>query len=156
MGRFIFLSSGWLVVFLSLSGTGADEGCLPGWSLYEGHCYKFFFIFKTWENAEKFCQEQSNGKNLASIEWLGKANFVAELVSQALTKTKYHVWIGLRREDEKQQCSSFWTDGSSVSYENVIRYTKCVGLNKNTGHRTWIALHCGDNYPFVCMSRLPH
>nr|UMK70481.1 C-type lectin 9 [Bitis atropos] len=155
MGRFIFLSSGLLVVFLSLSGTGADQGCLPDWSLYEGHCYKVFKLLKTWDDAEKFCQEQSNGKNLASIEWLGKANFVAELVSQALTNAKYHVWIGLSREDEKQQCSSHWTDGSSVSYENVIKYTKCVGLEKKSGYRTWVTLPCGHRNPFVCMSRLP-
>nr|P81798.1 RecName: Full=Snaclec multactivase regulatory subunit [Echis multisquamatus] len=28
--------------------------CLPGWSVYEGRCYKVFNQ-KTWKAAEKFC-----------------------------------------------------------------------------------------------------
>ncbi|KAM3832800.1 snaclec A13 [Vipera latastei] len=154
MGRFISVRFGLLVVFLSLSGTGADQDCLPGWSFYEGHCYKVFKEQKTWEDAENFCQKQSNGKHLATIEWLGKANFVAELVT--LTKPETHVWIGLRVEDQRQQCSSHWTDGSAVSYENVVYNTRCFGLNKDTGYRTWVALRCELDYNFICMSQVPH
>nr|B4XSY7.1 RecName: Full=Snaclec A12; AltName: Full=C-type lectin A12; Flags: Precursor [Macrovipera lebetina]ABW82659.1 c-type lectin [Macrovipera lebetina] len=153
MGRSISVSFGLLVVFLSLSGTGADQDCLPGWSFYEGHCYKVFNVKKTWEDAEKFCQKQSNGKHLATIEWLGKANFVAELVT--LMKLETHVWIGLRVEDKRQQCSSHWTDGSAVSYENVVHNTKCFGLDQKTGYRTWVALRCELAYHFICMSRVP-
>nr|P0DJL4.1 RecName: Full=Snaclec VP12 subunit A [Daboia palaestinae] len=107
-----------------------DQDCLPGWSFYEGNCYKAFDEPKSWVDAEKFCQKQSNGKHLASIEGLGKANFVAKLVSEDQSETlrepQIHVWIGLRDQSERQQCSSHWTDGSAVSYE------------------------CGLAYPFIC------
>ncbi|KAM3832797.1 snaclec VP12 subunit A [Vipera latastei] len=156
MGRFIFITFGLLVVFLSLSGTGADQDCLPGWSFYEGNCYKAFDEPKSWVDAEKFCQKQSNGKHLASIEGLGKANFVAKLVSETLREPQIHVWIGLRDQSERQQCSSHWTDGSAVSYEKVVRFTKCFGLNKKTDYRTWVGLRCGLAYPFICMSQVPH
>nr|UMK70473.1 C-type lectin 1 [Bitis atropos] len=156
MGRLIFLSSALLVVFLSLSGTGADEGCLPDWSSHEGHCYKVFKLLKTWDDAEKFCRAQLNTAQLVSIENGEEADFVAKLVSGTLTKSLYHAWIGLRDESKRQQCSPQWIDGSSVSYEHVIKYTKCFGLNEDTGYRTWVALPCGKGYPFVCKSRIPH
>nr|BBN67125.1 bitiscetin-3 subunit alpha [Bitis arietans] len=156
MGRFIFLSSGLLVVFLSLRGTGADEGCLPDWSSRVEHCYKVFKERKTWEDAEKFCVENSG--HLASIEGKEEADFVAQLLSQALKKSKYdyNVWIGLRDESKTQQCSPQWTDGSLTFYENLDEPTKCFGLGEHTGYRTWTDLPCGQKNPFICKSRLPH
>nr|UMK70474.1 C-type lectin 2 [Bitis atropos] len=156
MGRFIFIGFGLLVLFLSLSGTGADQGCLPDWSSHEGHCYKVFKLFKNWDDAEKFCRAQLKGAHLISIESVEEADFVTKLVSRTLRKTKYDVWIGLRDESERQQCSPQWTDGTLACYENVIRYTKCFGLEKETGYRTWVAFPCGDENPFVCKSRIPH
>nr|UMW88273.1 C-type lectin [Vipera transcaucasiana] len=153
MGRFISVSFGLLVVFLALSGTGAD--CPSDWSSHEGHCYKVFNVKKNWTDAEKFCTQQANGWHLASIESVEEANFVAELVSQTLTKSQSHVWIGLRNQSKSQQCSSHWTDGSAVSYENVYN-TKCFGLNENTGYRNWVTLRCRLAYPFICKSRVPH
>nr|UMW88226.1 C-type lectin [Pseudocerastes urarachnoides]UMW88227.1 C-type lectin [Pseudocerastes urarachnoides] len=154
MGRFISVSFGLLVVFLSLSRTGAD--CPSDWSSHEGHCYKVFKLLKTWEDAEKFCTQQENGWHLASIESVEEAEFLAQLISETLTKSKYHAWIGLRDQSERQQCSSHWTDGSAVSYETVTKYTKCFGLNKETNYREWVTLPCGDKNPFICKSWVPH
>nr|UMK70475.1 C-type lectin 3 [Bitis atropos] len=156
MGRFIFLSSGLLVVFLSLSGTGAGEDCPSDWSSHEGHCYKVFKLFKNWDDAEKFCRKQLKAAHLVSIESKEEADFVAELVSRTLRKAKYDVWIGLRDDDKKQHCSSHWTDGSSVSYENVVGERVCYVLEKETGYRTWVALQCWNDHPFVCKSWIPH
>nr|UMW88223.1 C-type lectin [Pseudocerastes urarachnoides] len=156
MGRFISVSFGLLVVFLALSGTGADFDCPPDWSAYDQHCYKAFDEPKSWEDAEKFCTQQANGWHLASIESAEEANFVAQLVSETLTKSESHVWIGLREHSERQQCSFLWTDPSLVCYENVIKYSKCFALGQHTSYHTWIALPCGNKNPFICKSWVPH
>nr|Q7LZK5.1 RecName: Full=Snaclec bitiscetin subunit alpha [Bitis arietans]1JWI_A Chain A, bitiscetin [Bitis arietans]1UEX_A Chain A, bitiscetin alpha chain [Bitis arietans] len=131
-----------------------DPGCLPDWSSYKGHCYKVFKKVGTWEDAEKFCVENSG--HLASIDSKEEADFVTKLASQTLTKFVYDAWIGLRDESKTQQCSPQWTDGSSVVYENVDEPTKCFGLDVHTEYRTWTDLPCGEKNPFICKSRLPH
>nr|Q71RR4.1 RecName: Full=Snaclec coagulation factor IX/factor X-binding protein subunit A; Short=IX/X-bp subunit A; Flags: Precursor [Trimeresurus stejnegeri]AAQ15153.1 factor IX/X binding protein alpha chain [Trimeresurus stejnegeri] len=150
MGRFIFVSFGLLVVAASLSGTGAD--CLSGWSSYEGHCYKAFELYKTWEDAESFCMEGVKGGHLVSIESSGEADFVAQLISENMKRLDFFVWIGLRVQGDEKQCNSEWSDGSSVSYENWIESESktCLGLEQQTKFRKWVNLYCGQRIPFVC------
>nr|Q9DEA2.1 RecName: Full=Snaclec agkicetin-C subunit alpha; AltName: Full=Antithrombin A subunit A; Flags: Precursor [Deinagkistrodon acutus]AAG42040.1 agkicetin alpha subunit precursor [Deinagkistrodon acutus] len=149
MGRFIFVSFGLLVVFLSLSGTAAD--CLPGWSSYIRFCYQPFKLLKTWEDAERFCTEQANGGHLVSFESAREADFVAGVLSENI-KIKPYVWIGLRVQNEGQQCSSKWSDSSKVSYENLVEpfSKKCFVLKKDTGFRTWENVYCGLKHVFMC------
>uniref|UniRef100_J3SBN5 C-type lectin 19 n=1 Tax=Crotalus adamanteus TaxID=8729 RepID=J3SBN5_CROAD len=150
MGRFIFVSFSLLVVFLSLSGTGADFDCPSGWSAYDRYCYKVMKRLKTWDDAERFCTEQEKGAHLVSIESAGEADFVAQLVAENIMKNKYYVWIGLRIQGEEKQCNTKWSDGSSVSYENLVKpYSKkCFGLKKETGFRTWRNVQCAQEKLF--------
>uniref|UniRef100_A0A194AML9 C-type lectin 8b n=1 Tax=Agkistrodon piscivorus TaxID=8715 RepID=A0A194AML9_9SAUR len=152
MGRFIFVSFSLLVVFLSLSGTGADFDCPSGWSAYDQYCYQVVKQLKTWADAEWFCTKEAKGGHLVSIESAGEADFVAQLVAENIKTTKYDVWIGLRVQNKGQQCSSEWSDGSSISYENLIKPStkKCFGLKKETGYRNWLNVHCGKENPFIC------
>uniref|UniRef100_J3SDV4 C-type lectin 4e n=1 Tax=Crotalus adamanteus TaxID=8729 RepID=J3SDV4_CROAD len=165
MGRLVFVSFGLLDVFLSLSGTGAD--CPSGWSSYEGHCYQIFHVYKTWDDAERFCTEQAKGGHLVSIESSEEADFVAQLVANNVRKGISYIWIGLRVQGEEkpepppqsangaslsfQQCSTKWSDGSSVSYENwsVAESKTCLGLEQDTNHK-WVNIYCGQLIPFVC------
>nr|Q7LZ71.1 RecName: Full=Snaclec coagulation factor IX-binding protein subunit A; Short=IX-bp subunit A [Protobothrops flavoviridis]1BJ3_A Chain A, Protein (coagulation Factor Ix-binding Protein A) [Protobothrops flavoviridis]1J34_A Chain A, coagulation factor IX-binding protein A chain [Protobothrops flavoviridis]1J35_A Chain A, coagulation factor IX-binding protein A chain [Protobothrops flavoviridis]1X2T_A Chain A, Coagulation factor IX/X-binding protein A chain [Protobothrops flavoviridis]1X2T_C C len=126
--------------------------CPSGWSSYEGHCYKPFKLYKTWDDAERFCTEQAKGGHLVSIESAGEADFVAQLVTENIQNTKSYVWIGLRVQGKEKQCSSEWSDGSSVSYENWIEAESktCLGLEKETGFRKWVNIYCGQQNPFVC------
>nr|AOE43148.1 C-type lectin-like protein [Bitis arietans] len=148
MGRFIFLSSGLLVVFLSLSG--ADFECPTEWCPYDQHCYRAFDEPKRSVDAEKFCVEQAG--HLASIESKEEADFVAQLVSENVKSSPDYVWIGLWNQRKEQYCNKKWTDGSSVIYQIMVeRFRKnCFGLEKESGYRTWLNLRCGDDYPFVC------
>uniref|UniRef100_J3SBN8 C-type lectin 4d n=1 Tax=Crotalus adamanteus TaxID=8729 RepID=J3SBN8_CROAD len=151
MGRLVFVSFGLLVVFLSLSGTGAD--CPSGWSSYEGHCYQIFHVYKTWDDAERFCTEQAKGGHLVSIESSEEADFVAQLVANNVRKGISYIWIGLRVQGEEKQCSTKWSDGSSVSYENwsVAESKTCLGLEQDTNHK-WVNIYCGQLNPFDCRS----
>uniref|UniRef100_A0A194ARQ6 C-type lectin 1 n=1 Tax=Sistrurus tergeminus TaxID=8757 RepID=A0A194ARQ6_SISTE len=152
MGRFIFVSFGLLVVFLSLSGTGADFDCPSDWYAYDQYCYRVIKQLRTWDDAERFCSEQAKGGHLVSIESDGEAAFVAQLVAENIKQNKYDVWIGLRIQGEEKQCSTKWSDGSSVNYENLIKHAtkKCFGLKKETGFRTWRNVHCTKQNLFMC------
>uniref|UniRef100_J3RY45 C-type lectin 18 n=1 Tax=Crotalus adamanteus TaxID=8729 RepID=J3RY45_CROAD len=149
MGRFIFVSFGLLVVFLSLSGTAAD--CPSSWSSYEGHCYKPFNEGKNWADAENFCTQQHTGGHLVSFHSTEEADFVAQLVANNVRKGISYIWIGLRVQGEEKQCSTKWSDGSSVSYENwsVAESKTCLGLEQDTNHK-WVNIYCGQLNPFVC------
>ncbi|KAK9400320.1 VENOM COMPONENT: C-type lectin-snaclec-subunit-alpha 1 like [Crotalus adamanteus] len=152
MGRLIFVSFGLLVVFLSLSGTGADFDCPSDWSAYDQHCYRIFNERMTWEDAEWFCTKQAKGGHLVSVKNAGEADFVAWMVTQNIQKPFYYVWIGLRVQNKEKQCNTKWSDGSSVSYENLVKpYSKkCFGLKKETGFRTWRNVHCAQENLFIC------
>nr|B0VXV2.1 RecName: Full=Snaclec 3; AltName: Full=C-type lectin isoform 3; Flags: Precursor [Sistrurus catenatus edwardsi]ABG26987.1 C-type lectin isoform 3 [Sistrurus catenatus edwardsi] len=149
MGRLVFVSFSLLVVFLSLSGTAAD--CPSGWSSYEGHCYKPFNEPKNWDDAERFCLEQAKGGHLVSIESSEEADFVAQLVANNVRRGISYIWIGLRVQGEEKQCSTKWSDGSSVNYENWIEALSktCLGLEQDTNHK-WVNIYCGEINPFVC------
>uniref|UniRef100_A0A6B2F976 C-type lectin domain-containing protein n=1 Tax=Bothriechis nigroviridis TaxID=88079 RepID=A0A6B2F976_BOTNI len=150
MGRLIFVSFGLLVMFLSLSGTGAD--CPSGWYSYEGHCYQIFHLFKTWAEAERFCRKQAKGGHLVSIESSEEADFVAQLVAENMRRFIPYIWIGLRVQGKKKQCNSKWSDGSSVSYQNwdEPESKKCLGLELDTNYLKWENIYCGLINPFVC------
>uniref|UniRef100_Q6X5T3 Snaclec 5 n=1 Tax=Bitis arietans TaxID=8692 RepID=SL5_BITAR len=150
MGRFIFLSSGLLVVFLSLSGTGADFQCPSEWSAYGQHCYRAFKYEKSWAEAEKFCMEQANDGHLVSIQSIKEANFVAKLVSGIIA----YIWIGLRDRRKEQQCTSEWNDGSKVTYVNWREGESqmCQVLAIWSGFKNWVNTDCASHNPFVCKS----
>nr|AAQ15161.1 stejaggregin-B alpha chain-2 [Trimeresurus stejnegeri] len=150
MGRFIFVSFGLLVVFLSLSGTGAD--CPSDWSSFKQYCYQIIKQLKTWEDAERFCMDQVKGAHLVSIESYREAVFVAQQLSENVKTTKYDVWIGLSVVNKGQQCSSEWSDGSSVSYENLVKplSKKCFVLKKGTEFRKWFNVACEQKHLFMC------
>uniref|UniRef100_A0A194ARX7 C-type lectin 15a n=1 Tax=Sistrurus tergeminus TaxID=8757 RepID=A0A194ARX7_SISTE len=152
MGRFIFVSFGLLVVFLSLSGIGADFDCPSGWSAYDQYCYKPFNEVQNWDDAERFCSEQAKGGHLVSIESDGEAAFVAQLVAEKIDRPEIYIWIGLRVQGEEQQCSSEWSDGSSIIYVNWNKGESkmCQGLSRWTNFLKWDYTDCQAKNPFVC------
>uniref|UniRef100_T1E7H7 Lectin_alpha-CohCI-4 n=1 Tax=Crotalus helleri TaxID=8741 RepID=T1E7H7_CROHE len=151
MGRFIFVSFSLLVVFLSLSGTGADFDCPSGWSAYDQYCYKSFNEPQNWDDAERFCSEQAKGGHLVSVESDGEADFVAQL-AQKIDKPDIYIWIGLRVQGKEQQCSTKWSDGSSVIYVNWNKGESqmCQGLTRWTNFLKWDYTDCQAKKPFVC------
>nr|AIC75911.1 C-type lectin beta [Gloydius intermedius] len=142
MGRLIFVSFGLLVVFLSLSGTGAD--CPSDWSSYEGHCYRVFQKEMTWEEAEKFCTQQHKESHLVSFHSSEEVDFV---VSMAWPILKYDfVWIGLN--NIWHECMVEWIDGTRLSHNAWITESECIAAK--TADNQWLSRPCSRAYNVVC------
>uniref|UniRef100_A0A1W7RBC2 Cadam10_CTL-12 n=1 Tax=Crotalus adamanteus TaxID=8729 RepID=A0A1W7RBC2_CROAD len=154
MGRFIFVSFGLLVLFLSLSGTGADSDCPSGWSFFEQHCYRVFKQLKTWEAAERSCSQKAEGGHLASIQSLAESAYVAQLASNPPRLS--NVWIGL--SGSRKGGNWQWTDGSPFDYQswkrgqpnNFLSKKYCVALSLFSGYLRWKDQPCWFLRYFVC------
>uniref|UniRef100_A0A194AQQ0 C-type lectin 1a n=1 Tax=Agkistrodon piscivorus TaxID=8715 RepID=A0A194AQQ0_9SAUR len=132
MGRFIFVSFGLLVVFLSLSGTGAAFCCPLGWSSYEGHCYKVFQKEMTWADAEKFCTQQHTGSHLVSFHSSEEVDFVVSKTYPILGAD--FIWIGL--SNVWNQCRLEWSNGAKLDYNAWSEESECIA-SKTVGNQWW-------------------
>nr|Q71RQ9.1 RecName: Full=Snaclec stejaggregin-B subunit beta-1; Flags: Precursor [Trimeresurus stejnegeri]AAQ15158.1 stejaggregin-B beta chain-1 [Trimeresurus stejnegeri] len=142
MGRFIFVSFGLLVVFLSLSGTGAD--CPSDWSSYDLYCYRVFQEKKNWEDAEKFCRQQHTDSHLVSFDSSEEADFVASKTFPVLNYDL--VWIGLG--SVWNACKLQWSDGTELKYNAWSAESECI-TSKSIDNQ-WFTRSCSQTYPFVC------
>nr|C0HKZ7.1 RecName: Full=Snaclec macrovipecetin subunit beta [Macrovipera lebetina] len=126
-----------------------DQDCLPGWSFYEGHCYKVFDVKKTWEDAEKFCTEQMSGGHLVSFHSSEEVDFMIKLASPIL---KFDlVWIGL--SNFWRDCHWGWSDGVKLDYKAWSDKPNCYVAK--TVDPQWLHRDCSRTYKFVCKSRVP-
>nr|AJO70722.1 C-type lectin-like protein 2B [Macrovipera lebetina] len=149
MGRFISVSFGCLVVFLSLSGTGADQDCPSDWSSHEGHCYKVFNLRMNWADAEKFCTEVVSGGHLISLNSAEEVDFMIKLVFPIL-KFDF-IWIGLR--DFWRDCHWGWSDGVKLDYKAWSDEPNCY-VAKTVDYQ-WLFRDCNRTSRFICKSRVP-
>nr|Q719L8.1 RecName: Full=Snaclec crotocetin; Short=CRC; Flags: Precursor [Crotalus durissus terrificus]AAQ11365.1 crotocetin [Crotalus durissus terrificus] len=144
MGRLVFVSFGLLVVFLSLTGTGAGFCCPLGWSSYEGHCYKVFKQDMTWEDAEKFCTQQHEGSHLVSLQSSEEVDFVISMTAPMLKLGL--VWIGL--SNIWNECTLEWTNGNKVDYKAWSAEPECI-VSKSTD-KHWFSRPCSKTHKVVC------
>nr|Q71RQ0.1 RecName: Full=Snaclec stejaggregin-A subunit beta-1; Flags: Precursor [Trimeresurus stejnegeri]AAQ15167.1 stejaggregin-A beta chain-1 [Trimeresurus stejnegeri] len=144
MGRFIFMSFGFLVVAVSLSGTGAGFCCPLGWSSYDEHCYKVFNQRKTWDDAEKFCTQQHKGSHLLSFHSSEEVDFVVSKTYPILKED--FVWIGL--SDVWSECTKEWSDGTKLDYKAWSGESECIA-SKTTDNQWW-SRSCNTTYYVVC------
>uniref|UniRef100_A0A0K8RYY8 C-type lectin 3 n=1 Tax=Crotalus horridus TaxID=35024 RepID=A0A0K8RYY8_CROHD len=142
MGRFIFVSFGLLVVFLSLSGTEAGFCCPLSWSSYEGHCYRVFQQKMTWDDAEKFCTQQHKGSHLVSFQSSEEVDFVMTGPMLELDL----VWIGL--SNIWNECTLEWTNGNKVDYKAWSAEPECI-VSKTTD-KHWFSRPCSKAHKVVC------
>uniref|UniRef100_Q6X5T2 Snaclec 6 n=1 Tax=Bitis arietans TaxID=8692 RepID=SL6_BITAR len=146
MGRFIFVSFGLLVMFLSLSGTEAGVCCPFGWSGYDQNCYKAFEELMTWADAEKFCTQQHKGSHLLSLHNIAEADFV---VKTTVSGSKDGViWMGL--SDVWNECNWGWTDGAQLDYKAWNVASNCFIFK--TAENNWSRTDCSGTHNFVCKS----
>ncbi|XP_077172665.1 C-type lectin domain family 19 member A isoform X2 [Paroedura picta] len=91
--------------------------CPLFWTEFEGSCYRYFPINKTWAEADLYCAEFSIGlksAKLASIHSWEENVFVYDLVNSRVPGIPTDIWMGLN--DLRQESNFEWTDGSSYDY----------------------------------------
>uniref|UniRef100_J3SDV3 C-type lectin 3f n=1 Tax=Crotalus adamanteus TaxID=8729 RepID=J3SDV3_CROAD len=164
MARLVFVSFGLLVVFLSLSGTGADLKCPPTWSSTRQYCYRPFKQAMTWDDAERFCTEQAKDGHLVSVETSLEASFVHIVLSANAKYLTHYVWIGLRVQNKGQPgpppqsangASFSFQPCSSISYENLVDPFQCFMASSRTSHREWLKVDCERQHSFMCKFTRP-
>ncbi len=84
--------------------------CLPGWTSYDGHCYRATNNLKPWTDAEAHCLNLNS--DLVSIH----SDAENELVKSLAEQINSCWWIGLRSYQNELQ----WSDGSSVNLNNLM------------------------------------
>uniref|UniRef100_A0A670ZL77 C-type lectin domain-containing protein n=1 Tax=Pseudonaja textilis TaxID=8673 RepID=A0A670ZL77_PSETE len=89
--------------------------CPLFWTEYEGHCYRYFPVNKTWAEADLYCAEFSIGlksAKLASIHSWEENVFVYDLVNSRVPGIPTDIWMGLN--DLRQVRNLHFLVGSSM------------------------------------------
>nr|A7X406.1 RecName: Full=C-type lectin lectoxin-Phi1; Short=CTL; Flags: Precursor [Philodryas olfersii]ABU68500.1 Lectoxin-Phi1 [Philodryas olfersii] len=154
MGRFIFVSLGLLVLAFSLSGIGADQHCPSGWFSHNVSCYKLINDWKTWDEAQRFCMDEQENGQLASINDVGESVKLSDEISK--TWSIIDVWIGLRLSKRKSIWE--WIDGSNVTQtrweegepNNFLKKEFCVVLTSRSRYLKWNDKDCNRRHRFLC------
>uniref|UniRef100_R4G2J1 LP-Pse-7 n=1 Tax=Pseudonaja modesta TaxID=340912 RepID=R4G2J1_9SAUR len=154
MGRFLFASLGLLVLAFSLSGIRANRYCPFDWFSYNMSCYKLFYSPMSWDQAQRFCVEQQENSQLASINDVAESVKLSNYISQRLTFLD--VWMGLRLSKRKGIWE--WSDGSNLTHtswkegepNNLFNKEFCAVLSAGTRYLQWNDKKCTHLHPFVC------
>ncbi|XP_022103540.1 alpha-N-acetylgalactosamine-specific lectin-like [Acanthaster planci] len=96
---FLLMVSALVSPLISPVSTSYTKPCLPGWVLFNDHCYRVTPEKLTFNAAEAFCQgfAHRNGRgHLASVRNNQENGFIVNLASSSwTTATGGAVWIGL-------------------------------------------------------------
>ncbi|XP_046524413.1 synaptotagmin-17 isoform X3 [Equus quagga] len=153
------------LVFTAVPELPRASLCPLFWMEFQGHCYRFFPLNKTWAEADFHCSEFSIGRKsakLASIHSWEENVFVYDLVNSCVPGIPADIWIGLH--DHRQEGQFEWTDGSSHDYsywdgsqpdDGVYAEPEeedCVQIwyRPTSAPRSWNDNSCGRKFPFVC------
>ncbi|XP_054265760.1 uncharacterized protein LOC128988471 [Macrosteles quadrilineatus] len=133
--------------------------CPTGWELRGLHCYRFFSILHSWENAAQLCNRY--GSDLLLVESYAENNFTAKLAHKSLgpaDRANQKYWLGLASLDDLNtntlesaagvlvsQYAGFWSldqpDPSSG---------ECVDVMLSDEQQSWELQTCESLLPFLC------
>ncbi|XP_055506911.1 C-type lectin domain family 19 member A [Leucoraja erinacea] len=150
---------------LRLTGTFPTYSCPLFWTEFNGYCFRFFPVTKTWAEADLYCAEFSNGlrsAKLASVHSWEENVFVYDLVNSRVPGIPTDIWIGLH--DRRVEGNFEWTDGTTYEYsywdgnqpddekQLVHEEEDCVQMwfRQNSALRSWNDNRCNREFPFVC------
>ncbi|XP_078237374.1 synaptotagmin-17 isoform X3 [Pogona vitticeps] len=153
------------LVFTALPESILSYSCPLFWTEYEGHCYRYFPINKTWAEADLYCAEFSIGlksAKLVSIHSWEENVFVYDLVNSRVPGIPTDIWMGLN--DLRQESNYEWTDGSLYDYNywdgnqpddgihSKPEDEDCVQIwyRYSSALRSWNDNSCSKEFPFVC------
>ncbi|XP_061150920.1 C-type mannose receptor 2-like [Syngnathus typhle] len=117
--------------------------CDPGDFLYKGSCYHFGRMERTWEDAEKFCQESKG--HLASVLSWDEGKFLA---AHAPYVGGLQSWVGLKKNKDNFE----WSDATPAGKIEWVPNRPagrgdCVALSQTGKLEDW---PCTNIQPFIC------
>ncbi|KAM9794512.1 uncharacterized protein LOC133163674 isoform X2 [Syngnathus typhle] len=117
--------------------------CNPGDFLYKDSCYHFEGMKRTWEAAERFCEEW-NG-HLASVHSLVDSQF---LTAHASYVGGVQSWVGLKKNKDNFEWSDATPTGNIAWVLNrPTGLGDCCALSPTGQIEDW---PCTNNRPFIC------
>ncbi|XP_038065014.1 alpha-N-acetylgalactosamine-specific lectin-like [Patiria miniata] len=150
---FIRVVSFVLLVGLAAACQPRCPKCPPMWTFYNGNCYRFFGTGKTYDEAEKHCQQftQVGQGHLTSIGSAEENNLLLTMYTSA---GGTDLWIGF--DDQAEEGNFVWTDGSAGSYTgwrsgepNNSGNEHCANLPKSWDGE-WNDTKCGTPRQYIC------
>ena len=118
------------------------------WTSYDGHCYRFISLTRSWADAENHCLNLNS--DLMSIDSDAENKHGKSLAEQSNSC----VWIGLRFHKVVVQVNKQlqWSDGASVNFTkwNVITPTPFLNVSARNRHDIPSSPSGGNNY--MCVS----
>ncbi|MGH0131964.1 UNVERIFIED_CONTAM: hypothetical protein FKN15_008624 [Acipenser sinensis] len=111
--------------------------CPLFWTEFEGHCYRFFPLNRTWAEADLYCAEFSNGHKsakLPSIHSWEENVFVYDLVNSRIPGIPTESWVGDATDMLSPPLSLSWE-------ENVFVYDLVNSRIPGIPTDIWIGLH---------------
>nr|BDE75813.1 C-type lectin [Ophioplocus japonicus] len=131
-----------------LSTDDCDQTCCAkNWLGYNGFCYRYFALPKSWADAHTYCQDLE--ADLASIHSADENNIINGLIGGQ------RAWIGL--SDQITEGQFVWTDETSFFFskwgpnqpDNDNGHEDCVHLGYPESG-LWNDQSCTSEFGFVC------
>ncbi|XP_035985188.1 galactose-specific lectin nattectin isoform X3 [Fundulus heteroclitus] len=134
--------------------------CSSGWSEFNGRCFRYFPVPRTWASAQKNCV--SLQASLASIHNIDEYHEIQRLI-MATSKEHKRTWIG--GSDAQEEGTWLWSDGSPFHYTNWCAgepnngashprgIQHCLQMN-DKAEKCCDDLWCNDALPFVCAKKI--
>ncbi|XP_061149944.1 lymphocyte antigen 75-like [Syngnathus typhle] len=118
--------------------------CDTGEFLYRDSCYHFEGLERTWEAAEKFCEEWHGG-HLASVQSLVDGQFLA---ANAPYAGGVQSWVGLKNNKDNFEWSDATSTGNILWVPNGPKGRGgCSALSPTGQLEDW---PCTESRPFIC------
>lgn len=132
--------------------------CSPGWTGFNGRCFRYIPRAMTWAKAEKNCR--SMGGTLASVRDIDDYHEIQRLIT-TISHDYAETWIG--GSDAEQEGHWLWSDGTPFHFTNWCpgepnnsrEWQHCMQMNYGA-QKCWDDDVCYYQKPSVCskISRL--
>ncbi|EDO36772.1 predicted protein, partial [Nematostella vectensis] len=124
--------------------------CLPKWSLFKGHCYKFVKEKQPWKDAERKCRE-TPGSHLTSVHSAEENHFITSLVPPSFL----YFWVGV--QNIKTADVYVWADFTRPDYNNWETSEPdgtgyCGNVKQFDG--SWHDFWCYQQHAYICKYKL--
>ena len=135
------------------------SSCPAGWEIKGKMCFLWPQSTKSWEDAEKYCNNNNNS-NLASVTCQEIHNYIQARVNTLDWKSCF--WVG--GTDKEEEGNWRWTDGSTWNFTQWSKHDNqpnnswgkedCLQIFHPKPIEGWNDNVCREKFKFVCSLRI--